>query len=75
MSLAFKGYFDTTLDVERDMAKRLIGPDPLSVEETEAHSLGKRRTYGARPDVWCWYHVCYSKLDLAVLMACVLFPI
>ena len=39
-SLAFNGYVDTTLDVERDMTKRLVESDALSEEENEVPTLG-----------------------------------
>lgn len=39
-SLAFKGYVDTTLDVERDMTKLLIETAPPPDEAGEVHTLG-----------------------------------
>ena len=40
--LAFKGYFDTTLEVAIDMSKLLIETDVLTEEEDEVLSLGIR---------------------------------
>ena len=38
--LAFRGYVDAALDVERDMSKRLIETDILSDEELEVLTVG-----------------------------------
>ena len=38
--LAFRGYVDNTLDVERDMSKLLIETDILSDEEFEELTVG-----------------------------------
>ena len=39
-SLAFRGYVDTALDVERDMSRLLIGPDAISGEEEDVLAPG-----------------------------------
>ena len=49
-SLAFMGYVDTTLDVERDMSKLLIESEVLSDDEERAISLGNG-VPGGRPRV------------------------
>ena len=60
-SLAFRGYVDTTLDVERDMSKLLIETDELSDEE-EVLTSGKRdgdflRLCDYESLGGCWYPV------------------
>ena len=53
-SFAFRGYYDTTLDVERDMSKLLIETENVSGEEADAAdvpTLGNVELSELRPNV------------------------